>query len=224
MSKHQGPPATSILSSIQGPTPALRPPHRATLPLWLALLLKRQRRASIAPPAWLHHTALQEILDRETSNSRQDVFTEATPLSSQHEGTDANGNTQSATPPFRPSSIAMAPADNLPYHYLELAQLLLTHCSDDVPDFELVQRLLRDLREVRMAKVRGLVPKLDSGAGVKLNGIGAMELGEHRQFLGGVVDGLRKLGASREAVVKERLEEDGGFDGGRGVEGDDMDL
>lgn len=88
-----------------------------------------------------------------------------------------------------------------------------------------MQRLLRDLREVRMAKVRGLVPKLDGGAGVKLNGIGAMELGEHRQFLGGVVDGLRKLGASREAAVKERLEEDGGLDGGGGEdEGDDMEL
>lgn len=209
----------------QGPTPALRPPHRATLPLWLALLLKRQRRASIAPPPWLHPAALQEILDRETSTSHQESFTSTTPLppsGDRDQPSDAN------SPPFQPSSTATASADTLPYHYLELAQLLLTHCSDDIPDFEAVQRLLRDLREVRMSKVRGLVPRLDGGAGVKLNGIGAMELGESRQFLGGVVDGLRKLGASREAAVKERLEEEGGFDGGGRLygndDGEDMDL
>lgn len=79
-----------------------------------------------------------------------------------------------------------------------------------------------------MAKVRALVPKLDGGAGVNLSGIGALELGESRLFLGDVVDGLRKLGASMEAAVKERLEEDGGLDGGGGSygqdDGDDMEL
>lgn len=104
-----------------------------------------------------------------------------------------------------------------------MAHLLLAHCADDIPEFEHVQRLLRDLREVRMAKVRALVDKLDGGAGVNVSGIGAMELGESRLFLGGVVDGLRKLGASREAAIKERLEEEGG--GGIGQdEGEDMDL
>lgn len=210
-------------NTSQGPTPALRPPHRATLPLWLALLLKRQRRASIAPPPWLHPDALQETLDRETSNSNQDAFTPSTPL-----GSLDGADTTTASPPFQPSSTASASGESLPYHYLELAQLLLAHCSDDIPDFELVQRLLRDLREVRMAKVRALVPKLDGAAGVNLSGIGALELGEGRLFLGGVVDGLRKLGASREAAVRERLEQEGGIGGGGGGlgedDGDDMDL
>lgn len=82
------------------------------------------------------------------------------------------------------------------------------HCSDDIPEVEQVQKLLRAVREVRMAKVRDLVPTLDGGAGSNLTGIGALELAESRAFLCGVVDGLKRLGASREAAVKERIDED----------------
>lgn len=217
----------SVTNTTKGTTPALRPPHRATLPLWLALLLKRQRRASIVPPPWLHPDALQEILERETSNSFGEAFTDSTPLpststSESRRGASTGGEIQGATPPFQESSTATSRGDTLPYHYLELSTLLVTHCADDIPDFELVQRLLRDLREVRMAKVRGLVPKLDGGAGVKLNGIGALELGESRMLLTGVVDGLRKLTASRELSARERAEEEGaGLDGRRGGYGDE---
>src|SRR4051794_16860277 len=49
--------------ALQGPTPALLPPQRSLLPLWLALLLKRQRRANIIPPQWLHPDSLSEVLE-----------------------------------------------------------------------------------------------------------------------------------------------------------------
>lgn len=73
--------------------------------------------------------------------------------------------------------------------------MLLEAASDDLVDPDQVRRLLKDLREVRMAKMRSGVDVLDAaatgGGGVALTGVGAMEVGEERGFLAGVVDGLR---------------------------------
>lgn len=73
--------------------------------------------------------------------------------------------------------------------------MLLEAASDDLVDPDQTRRLLKELREVRMAKVRAGVDVLDAaamgGGGVALTGVGAMELGEGRRFIAGVVDGLR---------------------------------
>jgi len=74
-----------------------------------------------------------------------------------------------------------------------------------------------------MAKVRAAVERLHGGAGINMSGIGALELGEGREFLGKVVDGLRKIGASREREERE-VEENRrrGIGGdGAGMEDDD---
>ena len=96
------------------------------------------------------------------------------------------------SPPFQAdSSTTRAQDDALPYHWLELGHLLLTHASDDVDDPDTIRRLLRDLREVRMSKLRKGFKVIGAGAGLKLNGVGGMEVAEVRGFVGGVVDGLR---------------------------------
>ena len=96
------------------------------------------------------------------------------------------------SPPFlKDAATAIAQTDALPYHWLELSHLLLTHAADDFEDPDTVRRLLRDLREVRMSKLRKGFRILDAGAGVKMNGVGGMEIAEVRGFVGGVVDGLR---------------------------------
>jgi GINS complex subunit 2 len=73
--------------------------------------------------------------------------------------------------------------------------MLLDVASDDVIDPDQTRRLLKELREVRSAKIRSGVEVLDdaavAGGGVALTGVGAMEIGEGRGFIGGVVDGLR---------------------------------
>ena len=51
--------------------------------------------------------------------------------------------------------------------------------------------MMRDLREVRMAKLRAGVDVLVASGGFKMNGIGGMEVAEGRAFIGGVIDGLR---------------------------------
>jgi GINS complex subunit 2 len=203
--------------SIKGPAPSLRPPHRSPLPLWLALLLKRQRRANILPPPWLLPSSLEQILKYETEISPQ-AFSPPPPhpypISTRPAATDT------ISPPFLSSSTADAPSGYLPYHWLELGEILLEACPDDIPDSGRVRGLLRDLREVRMAKMRGSVSAVEGGGVTSLKGVGAMEVAEGRGFIVGVMDGLRKLGASREVARREREEDEGGA--GSGGEDEDM--
>jgi GINS complex subunit 2 len=126
------------------------------------------------------------------------------------------------SPPFLASSTADAPSGYLPYHWLELGEILLQSCSDDVSEPDKVRTLLRDLREVRMAKMRAITKQLEGGGVVSLEGVGAMEVAEGRQFVVGVMDGLRKLGASRETERRRRDEEGGSGDGNS--DDDDMDM
>jgi GINS complex subunit 2 len=80
---------------------------------------------------------------------------------------------------------------------------------------------MRDLREVRMAKLRAGVDELDAAGGLRLNGVGGMELAEGRLFIGSVIDGLRRINASKEQQRREREEEEG--DNGYAGAGDDDD-
>lgn len=126
------------------------------------------------------------------------------------------------SPPFRASCTADAPAGYLPYHWLEVAESLLAFAGDDCAALGSageIRGLLRDLVEVRAAKMRDSTKTLgaeegSAGGVVSLRGVGAMELAENRGFVLGVVDGVRRIGASTEATRREEEENGGG--GGRG--------
>ena len=102
--------------------------------------------------------------------------------------------------------------------------MLLEAASDDISEPDGVRRLMRDLREVRMAKMRAGVEVLEGGREVNMNGVGGMEVAEGRAFISGVVDGLRKIGASKEMSRREREaeERENGISGDQD-EDDDMD-
>jgi GINS complex subunit 2 len=104
--------------------------------------------------------------------------------------------------------------------------MLLEAASDDIPEHDNLRRLMRDLREVRMAKMRAGVGVLEGGREVNMNGVGGMEVAEGRAFIGGVVDGLRKIGASKEMTRREREaeERENGVGGGEDENDDDMDT
>ncbi|KAL4917277.1 GINS complex protein-domain-containing protein [Aspergillus aurantiobrunneus] len=216
------------LELLGGPVEPLIPPRRTTVPLWLALLLKRQRRANILPPPWLHPESLSLILDIETRNQDyQHAFSPPPPLPGQPSFRDRGqkstarprytpeGQRYFPTPPFLPQNVAHDQAfdygqpPTLPFHWLEVGTMLLDAAGDDVWDPDQTRRLLKELREVRSAKIRSGVDVLDDaagpGGGVALTGVGAMEIGEGRGFIGGVVDGLRRIGASKEQARREQL-------------------
>lgn len=128
-----------------------------------------------------------------------------------------------SAPFLKDSSTTRAQETALPYHWNEMGHLLLAHASDDFDDPDAVRRLLRDLREVRMSKLRKGFKALEAGAGLKVNGVGAMEVAEIRSFAGGAVDGLRRIGRSREEAEKEREMEDQDGELGDGSYRDDDD-
>lgn len=106
-----------------------------------------------------------------------------------------------------------------------MAETLLAHAADDMPaPAGEIRGLVRDLVEVRAAKMRagigqaGLLGGEDGGF-LDLTGVGAIELAENRGFVLGVVDGVRKIGASAEASRREEEEAGGGED-----EEDDEDM
>ena len=103
-----------------------------------------------------------------------------------------------------------------------MSEMLLDVASDDLTGPDDIRRLLRDIREVRLAKMRKGVEVLSGdGEGVRLNGVGAMEISESRGFITGVIDNLRKIGASREQARREREEEE--RENGRYAQDDDED-
>lgn len=215
---------------LQGSTKPLIPPFPTPLPLWLALLLKRQQRANIQPPAWLNPNALTQILDLEADEQTAQVFAPPpqmpapTAMRDDEEEYLSHHTLELSTPFLDNTSTTRAPSDALPYHWLELSHLLLTNAPDDFDDPDTVRRLVRDLQEVRMSKLRKGFRVLGPGGGVKMNGVGGMEIAEVRGFVSGVVDGLRKIGRSREEARKEREadeHENGGFGGDRYQDDDD---
>jgi GINS complex subunit 2 len=221
---------------MKGRIRPLNPPHRTNVPLWLALLLKRQRRANILPPPWLNSHSLTAILDHEIDHD--ETFSPPPRLPPQ-----PSNATLPTSPPFLPHNTADAAPDALPYHWMELGEMLLEAASDDFEDPDNVRKLLRGLREVRMAKLRSGVEVLDAGGGVKMNGVGGMEVGEGRAFVTGVIDGLRfvisgqrrtehglmndrKIAASREQQRKDRDREEleNGYSGTAADSDDEMDM
>jgi GINS complex subunit 2 len=162
----------------------LQPPRRENIPLWLALLLKRQKRANIVPPPWLSVESLTQILHVETEQL-PDAFSPPPKLP------PSTNASQVISPPFLPSSTSSAPDNALPYHWLELGEILLEAASDDIEDANQVRGLLRDLREARLAKLRAGFEALDGRSDIRMNGVGGMELAEGRSFISGVIDGLR---------------------------------
>lgn len=60
--------------------------------------------------------------------------------------------------------------------------------------------------------MRSSTAQLEGGVDgvMSLRGVGAMELAESRGFVVGVVEGVRKLGASTEATRREEEEQGGG--------------
>lgn len=105
--------------------------------------------------------------------------------------------------------------------------MLLDACPDDLASGDAsgggvqeLRVLLRGLREVRQTKAREGLRQLESTY-LQMNNLGLLEITELRGFAKGVVDNLRKIGASREEARRHREEEEeeigGRYRGGTSV-------
>lgn len=182
------------------------------------------------PPPWLHPESLRNVIFHETKiDPNRWAPPPPPPVRADSLGNARRLNTFEdddvvLSPPFLPSCTSDAPSGSLPFHWFEVAEMLLAHAADDIPTSSEVRSLLRDLQEVRAAKMRASTAELENGVDsvMSLRGVGAMELSESRGFVIGVLEGLRKVGASTEASRRE--EEANKRAGGEEDDGSDEDM
>ncbi|KAJ6262401.1 DNA replication complex GINS protein PSF2 [Drechslerella dactyloides] len=96
----------------------------------------------------------------------------------------------------------------MPWRWMEVAEILLDACPDDLNGPADIALHIRTLRELRQAKIRaGLADQINSSY-IKINNLGLMEVCEIRPWVGKVVDGLRKIeGETGSAAARKRKEE-----------------
>ncbi|KAI8480336.1 DNA replication complex GINS protein PSF2 [Branchiostoma belcheri] len=82
-------------------------------------------------------------------------------------------------------------------HYMEVAQLLLTHATDDIPRADEVRTLIKDIWDIRTAKLRSSVDKFvsDQESHAQLDDLSLMEINTMRQFLTQALDHMHQLRA-----------------------------
>ncbi|ORX34280.1 hypothetical protein BD324DRAFT_637367 [Kockovaella imperatae] len=160
-----------LLSGIYGP---FQPPSATTVPLWLALSLKKKRKCRIVPPEWMSADRLQALLKDEKENA---------------EG-------------FEP----------LPRRFIETSKVLLDLASDDLYSPTMLRSLLKDLREVRQAKIRlGLQSEgVMRGSYLQVTNLTPLELSELKPFL------VKAMGMMQSLEPRGDEEEGQGNDGALG--------
>ncbi|CAH0486756.1 unnamed protein product [Peronospora farinosa] len=90
--------------------------------------------------------------------------------------------------------------EELPFHYLEIASLLLKNAPEDLDQSEHIRSLLEDLQNVRQDKIRNGLSKIagDVQSGetafvIQMNNISALEINSVREFMLGSLDQFYRL-------------------------------
>jgi len=90
--------------------------------------------------------------------------------------------------------------EELPFHYMEIAQLLMTHAREDIGSPDRVAALLQDLENIRMDRMRSgfihLSQQVNAGDKVmntQMNNVSAMEVLTVKRFLVESLSMLREL-------------------------------
>ncbi|CAH1270361.1 DNA replication complex GINS protein PSF2-like [Branchiostoma lanceolatum] len=80
-------------------------------------------------------------------------------------------------------------------HYMEVAQLLLTHATDDIPRADEVRTLIKDIWDIRTAKLRTSVDKFvsEQESHAQLDDLSLMEINTMRQFLTQALDHMHQI-------------------------------
>ncbi|EPS42727.1 hypothetical protein H072_3330 [Dactylellina haptotyla CBS 200.50] len=95
----------------------------------------------------------------------------------------------------------------MPWRWMEVAEILLDTCAEDLISPSDIALHIRSLRELRQAKIRASMPEAINSAYIKIN-LGLMEICEVQPWVSKVMDGLRKIeGEAGSAAARKRREE-----------------
>ncbi|ETN12745.1 hypothetical protein F442_04523 [Phytophthora nicotianae P10297] len=100
--------------------------------------------------------------------------------------------------------------EELPFHYLEVASLLLKNAPEDLDQGEHLRSLLEDLQNVRQDKIRNGLTKIATdvqGGGtafaIQMNNISALEINSMREFMIGSLNQFFQLSQLTAAAGEE---------------------
>lgn len=80
-------------------------------------------------------------------------------------------------------------------HYMEVTKLLLTHATDDIPHADEVHTLIKDIWDLRVAKLRQSIDRFvkDQETHARLDNLSLMEINTIRPFLTQALDQMHGL-------------------------------
>ncbi|KAI8968947.1 DNA replication complex GINS protein PSF2 [Mycotypha africana] len=167
------------LQFIQGIFGPFQPPIEAEVPVWLAILMKKNNKCSIVCPEWLDvgkvkdqcHRSMKYLKQRHAEEEKEDEFSK------------------------------------VPFHYLELSQMLLETAPDDIPDAEQVRQALKDLRETRQVKAKLGLNILDD-RWLHIPNMSLMEINEIKPFYSRAFEELRRIRLNSRGAGSGEEEED----------------
>ena len=175
----------------------------ATVPLWLATMLRRRKLAKIVPPPWLDADVLREVL-RFERDPREASFSPELPL--RH--AEIARAVMSACRAGAGSGTSAGGTDA------------------EVPNADTVGILLRDIQDARMDKIRKNVHTLSSGVLrertkeeiiIDITNIGSLEMQQIRPFLTEALRLNRELSGKGESYSKHPPPDQGGGSTGGGA-------
>eukprot|EP00520_Triparma_pacifica_P019328 CAMPEP_0118650720 /NCGR_PEP_ID=MMETSP0785-20121206/10395_1 /TAXON_ID=91992 /ORGANISM="Bolidomonas pacifica, Strain CCMP 1866" /LENGTH=136 /DNA_ID=CAMNT_0006543109 /DNA_START=265 /DNA_END=672 /DNA_ORIENTATION=+ len=113
-----------------------------SVPLWLAVMLRRTNRCRIVPPQWMNVDYLTSVREYEKDPANEGFFT-------------------SAPNPHDPDG----PEIELPYHYQEIASTVMEVASEDLNNPKTLPSLLSDIECLRASKSSNVLKRLSSTLG-----------------------------------------------------------
>ncbi|KAF4324289.1 hypothetical protein G195_002381 [Phytophthora kernoviae 00238/432] len=101
--------------------------------------------------------------------------------------------------------------EELPFHYLEVASLLLKNAPEDLEQGEHIRSLLEDLQNVRQDKIRKGLSKIagdvlqsdGSAYAIQMNNIAALEINSVREFMIGSLDQFYRVSQLSQGIGGE---------------------
>lgn len=141
----------ATLNLVSGDFGPLQIDIPCTVPLWLAIFLRKRGKCIIIVPEWLKVANLENCIQQERVSSTL--------------------------------------GGSVPFHYLEIAHLLLENAKDDIPSYAKVAVLLEDLENIRMDRIKlgvmsvaGSVSEGNSVVTATLNNVAALEILTMKSF------------------------------------------
>uniref|UniRef100_A0A182PXD8 DNA replication complex GINS protein PSF2 n=1 Tax=Anopheles epiroticus TaxID=199890 RepID=A0A182PXD8_9DIPT len=156
------------------------------VPLWLGIHLRQQQKCRIVAPSWMDIDLLEDIKETEKRLRWVKLFMIVV-------------NNEVTYTPYIFSTFTQMPSPN----YMVEAKLILSTAPEDVPSSDVIKTLIKDIYDVRCAKLRTTVESFIKSEGshtVNLENVTVLELHTIQPLLPHAMDLLARIVSSKKML------------------------